>query len=47
MSNWNFGWSAPSLRPTSQETLARLKAALDGGWRVAYADPSVIVLLPR
>jgi hypothetical protein len=45
--NWNFGWSAPSLRPTSPETLARLKAVLDAGWRVAYADPSVFVLLPR
>jgi 4-amino-4-deoxy-L-arabinose transferase-like glycosyltransferase len=45
--NWNFGWSAPSLRPTSKETLARLRSALDVGWRVAYADPSVLVLLPR
>ena len=45
--NWNFGWSAPSLKPTSGETLARLRAAFDAGWRVAYADPSVLVLLPR
>jgi hypothetical protein len=45
--NWNFGWSAPSLRPTTKETLARLRSALDAGWRVAYADPSVLVLLPR
>jgi hypothetical protein len=45
--NWNFGWSAPSLRPTSAATLARLRAALDEGWRVAYADGSVLVLLPR
>jgi 4-amino-4-deoxy-L-arabinose transferase-like glycosyltransferase len=47
MKNWNFGWSAPSLRPTSKETLARLRSALDEGWRIAYADASVVVLLPR
>lgn len=44
---WNFAWSAPSIRPTSKETLTRLKAALDAGWRIAYADATVIVLLPR
>ena len=44
---WNFAWSAPSIRPTSKETLARLRAALDAGWRVAYADATVVVLLPR
>lgn len=47
MKNWNFAWSAPSLRPTSRETLGRLRSALDDGWRVAYADASVVVLLPR
>jgi hypothetical protein len=44
---WNFAWSAPSIRPTSKETLARLRAALDAEWRVAYADATVIILLPR
>jgi hypothetical protein len=44
---WNFAWSAPSIRPTSRETLARLRAALDEKWRVAYADGTVVVLLPR
>ncbi|HVO50080.1 MAG TPA: glycosyltransferase family 39 protein [Thermoanaerobaculia bacterium] len=45
--NWNFGWSAPSLRPTSRETLARLRAALDAGWKVGDANETVLVLVPR
>lgn len=45
--NWNFGWSAPSLRPTRPETLERLRAALDAGWTVGYANASVVVLVPR
>lgn len=45
--NWNFGWSAPSLMPTSPAALARLRRALDDGWHVAYANERYLVLLPR
>jgi len=45
--NWNFGWSAPSLKLTSPAALARLRRALDDGWRVAYANDRYVVLLPR
>ena len=45
--NWNFGWSAPSLKSTSPAALARLRRALDDRWRVAYANDRYLVLLPR
>jgi hypothetical protein len=46
-SSWNFGWSAPSLKPTSQEARKKIAETLDRRWRPAFVGDYYLVCLPR